>query len=108
MSDCFYRKGEKKEATSNIFVSSKSNWFSTPNRISLASTSGKVPINILRNAGTIQSLLLKIVVSTSTCEIVITQGIKRRCVNIPLQKVNLVSDLVNWFCCGGYQAYLAY
>ena len=34
-------------------------------------------------------------VSTSTGESVIAQGIQGGCVNIPLHKVNLVSDLVN-------------
>ena len=34
-------------------------------------------------------------VNTSTGESVIAQGIDRRCVNIPLHKVNLVSDLVS-------------
>ena len=53
---------------------------------------------ILRGTGVTQSLLLEGVlplsVSTYTGESVIAQGIERGCVNVPLHKVNLVSDLV--------------
>ena len=66
--------------------------------ISLASSSSQVPIKILRDGGATQSLLLEGVlslgVSTSTGESVIAQGIEGGCVNVPLHKVDLVSDLV--------------
>ena len=52
----------------------------------------------MRNTGATQSLLLEGVlplgVSTSTGESVIAQGIEAGCVNVPIHKVNLVSDLV--------------
>ena len=124
MSDCWLlKKRREKEATPNAFVSSKSNWRSNPNRaessigldkseiireefkpfvsegfVSLESSSSQVPINILRDTGATQSLLLEGVlplsVSTSTGESVIAQGIEGGCVNVPLHKVKLVSDLV--------------
>ena len=124
MSDCWLlKKRREKEATPNAFVSSKSNWRSNPNRaessigldkseiireefkpfvsegfVSLESSSSQVPIKILRDTGATQSLLLEGVlllnVSTSTGESVIAQGIEGGCVNIPLHKVKLVSDLV--------------
>ena len=124
MSDCWLlKKRREKEATSNAFVSSKSNWRSNLNRaessigldkseiireefkpfvsegfVSLESSSSQVPINILRDTGATQSLLLEGVlplsVSTSTGESVIAQGIEGGCVNVPLHKVKLVSDLV--------------
>ena len=124
MSDCWLlKKRREKEATPNAFVSSKSNWRSNPNRaessigldkseiireefkpfvsegfVSLKSSSSQVPIKILRDTGATQSLLLEGVlplsVSTSTGESVIAQGIEGGCVNIPLHKVKLVSDLV--------------
>ena len=104
-------------------MSNKSNWHSNPNRaessigldkseimreefkpfvsegfISLESSSSQVPIKILRDTGATQSLLLEGVlslsISTSTGESVIAQGIEEGCVNVPLHKVNLVSDLV--------------
>ena len=106
----------------NAFVSSKSNWHSHPNRaecsigldkseiireefkpfvsegfVSLESSSSQVPIKILRDTGATQSLLLGVLplsVGTSTGEGVIAQGIEGGCVNVPLHKVNLVSDLV--------------
>ena len=56
-----------------------------------------VPVQ-LRDTGAIQSLLLEGVlplsVTTCTGKSVIVQGIEGGCVNIPLHKVNLVSDLV--------------
>ena len=117
------KKRREKEATPNAFVSSKSNWRSNPNRaessigldkseiireefkpfvsegfVSLESSSSQVPIKILRDTGATQSLLLEGVlplsVSTSTGESVIAQGIEGGCVNVPLHKVKLVSDLV--------------
>ena len=123
MSDCWLlKKRREKEATPNAFVSSKSNWCSDPNRressigldkseiireefkpfvsegfVSLESSSSQVPIQILRDTGATQSLLLGVLplgVSTSTGESVIAQGIEGGCVNVPLHKVNLVSDLV--------------
>ena len=124
MSDCWLlKKRREKEATPNAFVSSKSNWRSNPNRaessigldkseiireefkpfvsegfVSLESSSSQVPIKILRDTGATQSLLLEGVlplsISTSTGESVIAQGIEGGCVNVPLHKVNLVSDLV--------------
>ena len=124
MSDCWLlKKRREKEATPNAFVSSKSNWCSNPNRaessigldkseiireefkpfvsegfVSLESSSSQVPIKILRDTGATQSLLLEGVlplsVSTSTGESVIAQGIEGGCVNVPLHKVKLVSDLV--------------
>ena len=124
MSDCWLlKKRREKEATPNAFVSSKSNWRSNPNRtessigldkseiireefkpfvsagfVSLESSSSQVPIKILRDTGATQSLLLEGVlplsVSTSTGESVIAQGIEGGCVNVPLHKVKLVSDLV--------------
>ena len=124
MSDCWLlKKRREKEATPNAFVSSKSNWRSNPNRaessigldkseiireefkpfvsegfVSLESSSSQVPIKILRDTGATQSLLLEGVlplsVSTSTGESVIAQGIEGGCVNVPLHKVNLVSNLV--------------
>ena len=124
ISDCWLlKKRREKEATPNAFVSSNSNWHSNPNRaesstgldkseiireefkpfvsegfISLESSSSQVPIKILRDIGATQSLLLEGVlplsVSTSTGESVIAQGIDGDCVNVPLHKVNLVSDLV--------------
>ena len=124
MSDCWLlKKRREKEAMPNAFVSSKSNWHSNPNRaessigldkseiireefkpfvsegfVSLESSSSQVPIKILRDTGATQSLLLEGVlplsVSTSTGESVIAQGIEGGCVNVPLHKVNLVSDLV--------------
>ena len=104
-------------------MSSKSNWHLVPNRaassisldkseiireefkpfvsegfVSLESSSSQVPIKILRDTGATQPLLLEGVlplgVSTSTGDSVIAQGIERGCVNVPLQKLNLVSDLV--------------
>ena len=98
MSDCWLlKKRREKEATPNAFVSSKSNWRSNPNRaapsigldkseiireefkpfvsegfVSLESSSCQVPIQILRDTGATQSLLLEGVlplsVSTSTGE----------------------------------------
>ena len=66
--------------------------------VSLESSSSQVPIKILRDTGATQSLLLEGVlplsVSTSTGESVIAQGIEGGCVNVPLHKVKLVSDLV--------------
>ena len=124
MSDCWLlKKRREKEATPNAFVSSKSNWRSNPNRaessigldkseiireefkpfvsegfVSLESSSSQVPIKILRDTGATQSLLLEGVlplsVSTSTGESVIAQGIEGGCVDVPLHKVRLVSDLV--------------
>ena len=124
MSDCWLlKKRREKEATPNAFVSSKSDWRSNPNRaessigldkseiireefkpfvsegfVSLESSSSQVPIKILRDTGATQSLLLEGVlplsVSTSTGESVIAQGIEGGCVNVPLHKVKLVSDLV--------------
>ena len=124
MSDCWLlKKRREKEAMPNGFVSSKSNWRSNPNRaepsigldkseiireefkpfvsegfVSLESSSSQVPIKILRDTGATQSLLLEGVLplsgSTSTGESVIAQGIEGGCVNVPLHKVNLVSDLV--------------
>ena len=123
MSDCWLLKKRREEATPNAFVSSKSNWHSNPNRaessigfdkseiireefkpfvsegfVSLESSSSLVSIKILRDTGATQSLLpegvLPLGVSTSTGESVITQGIEGGCVNVPLHKVNLVSDLV--------------
>ena len=124
MSDSWLlEKRREKEATTNAFVSSKSNWHSNSNRaessigldkseiireevkpfvsegfVSLESSSSSVPIKILRDTGATQSLLLEGVlplsVSTSTGESVIAQGIEGGCVNVPLYKVNLVSDLV--------------
>ena len=124
MSDCWLlKKRREKEATPNAFVSSKSNWRSNPNRaessigldkseiireefkpfvsegfVSLESSSSQVPIKILRDTGATQSLLLEGVlplsVSTSTGESVIAQGIEGGCVNVPLHKVKLISDLV--------------
>ena len=124
MSDCWlFKKKREKEATPNPFVSSKSNWHSYPNRtessiglekseiireefkpfvsegfVSLESSSSQVPIKILRDNGATQSLLLEGVlplsVSTSTSESVIAQDIEGGCVNVPLHKVNLVSELV--------------
>ena len=124
MSDCWLlKKRREKEATPHAFVSSKSNWRSNSNRaeystgldkseiireefkpfvsegfVSLESSSSQVPIKILRDTGATQSLLLEGVlllsVSTSTGESVIGQGIEGGCVNVPLHKVNLVSDLV--------------
>ena len=124
MSDCWLlKKRREKEATPNAFVSSKSNWHSNANRaessigldkseiireefkpfvsegfVSLESSSSQVPIKILRDTGATQSLLLEGVlplsVSTSTGESVIAQGIEGGCVNVPLHKVKLVSDLV--------------
>ena len=124
MSDCWLlKKIREKEATPNAFVSSKSNWHTNPNRaesitgldkseiireefkpfvseglVSLESSSSQVPIKILRDTGATQSLLLEGVlslsVSTSTGDSVIAQGIEGGCVNVPLHKVNLVSDLV--------------
>ena len=117
------KKRREKEAMPNAFVSSKSNWRSNPNRaessigldkseiireefkpfvsegfVSLESSSSQVPIKILRDTGATQSLLLEGVlplsVSTSTGESVIAQGIEGGCVNVPLHKVKLVSDLV--------------
>ena len=52
--------------------------------VSLESSSSQVPIKILRDTGATQS----------TGESVIAQGIEGGCVNVPLHKVNLVSDLV--------------
>ena len=53
----------------------------------------------MRDIGATQSLLLEGIlplgVSTSTGESAIAQGIEGGCVNIPLHKVNLVSDLVS-------------
>ena len=124
MSDCWLlKKRREKEARPNAFVSSDSNWRSNPNSaessigldkseinreefkafvsegiVSLDSRSSPVPIKILRDTGATQSLLLQGVlplsVSTSTGEGVIAQGIEGGCVNVPLHKVNLVSDLV--------------
>ena len=66
--------------------------------VSLESSSNQVSIKILRDTGATQSLLLEGVllldVSTSTGESVIAQDIEGGCVNVPLHKVNLVSDLV--------------
>ena len=54
--------------------------------VSLESSSGQVPIKILRDTGSTQSLLLEGVlplgVSTSTGESVIAQGIEGGCVDI--------------------------
>ena len=62
--------------------------------LSLKSSSSQVPIKLLRDTGATQSLLLEGVltfgVSTSMGESVIAQGIEGGCVNVPLQKVNLV------------------
>ena len=64
----------------------------------MESSCSQVPIKILRDTGATQSLLLEGVlplsVSTSTGESVIAQGIEGECLNVPLHKVNLVSDLV--------------
>ena len=61
--------------------------------VSLDSSSGQVPIKLLRYTEAAQSLLLKDVlplsVSTSIDESVIAQGIEGGYVNIPLHKVNL-------------------
>ena len=66
--------------------------------VSLENSSSQVPIKILRDTGAPQSLLLEgvlpLCVITSTDESVIAQGIEGFCVNVPLHKVNLVSDLV--------------
>ena len=55
-------------------------------------------IKILRDTGATQSLLLESVlpldVNTCAGESVTAQGIKGGCVNVPLNKVNLVSNLV--------------
>ena len=125
MSDCWLlKKRRENEATPNTFVPSKSNWRSNPNRaessvgldkseiireefkpfvsegfVSLERSSSQIPIKILRDTGATQSLLLEGVlplsVSTSTGERVIAQGIEGGCVNVPLHKVNLVSDLLS-------------
>ena len=123
MSDCWLLKKKKQnDATPNAFVSSKSNWRSIPDSsessicpnkseireefkpfvsdgfVSLDENSNQVPIKILRDTGATQSLLLEGVLplgeSTSTGESVLAQGIEGGCVNIPLHKINLVSDLV--------------
>ena len=66
--------------------------------ISLEISSSQVAINILRDTWADQSLLLEGVlplgVNTYTGESVIVQSIEGGCVNVPLHKVNLVSDLV--------------
>ena len=122
MSDCLLlKKRREKAVTLYAFVSSKSNSCSNPNRaessigfnksenireesfmsegfVSLESSSSQVPIKILRNTGATQSLLIESVlplsVGTYTGESVIAQGTEGGCVNVPLHKVNLVSDLV--------------
>ena len=124
MSDCWlFKKRREKETTPNTFVSSKYSWRSNPNReessigldkskiiteefkpfvsegfVSLESSSSQVPIKILRDTGATQSFLLegvlRLSVSTSTGETVIAQGVEGGCVNVPLYKVNLASDLV--------------
>ena len=62
--------------------------------LSLESSSSQVPIEILRDTGATQSLLLEGVlplsVGTSTGDSVIAQGIEGGCVNVPLHKVNLL------------------
>ena len=66
--------------------------------VSLDSSSSQVPIKILGDTGVTYSLLLasvlSLTLSTSTGECVIIQGIDRRCMNLDLHKVKLVSDLV--------------
>ena len=124
MSDCWLlKKRRDKEATPNAFLSNKSNWCSNLNRaessirldksetireefksfvsegfISFESISSQLPIKILRDTGATQSLLLEgvlpLIVSTSTGESVIAQGIEGGCVSVHLHKVHLVSDLV--------------
>ncbi len=62
-------------------------------------TSNRVPIKILRDTGTTQSLILEKVLpfcsSSATGECVIVQGIEDCFVNIPLHRVRFVSDLVS-------------
>ena len=87
----------------NAFVSTKSNWHSKPFVcecfVFLVSSYSQVPIKILRDTGTTQSLLLEgvltLFVSTSSVESVIAQGIEGGCVNVPLHKVNLETYLVS-------------
>ena len=120
MSDCWlFKKRREKVGMPNTFVFSKSNWHSNSNRtessigldkseiireefkpfvsecfVSLESSSSQVSIKILRDTGATQSLLLEGVlpvgVSTPKCSRYIEGG----CVNVPLKKVNLVSDLL--------------
>ena len=61
--------------------------------VSKNSSSSQVHINILKDTLLLEGVL-PLSVSTSTPESVIAQDIEEGYVNVPLHKVNLVSDLV--------------
>ena len=63
------------------------------------SLSAPAPVKILRDTGATQTLLLKDTLpfdmSSATSESVIVQGIEGGFINVPLHRVNLVSDIVS-------------
>ena len=91
--------------TSLILLGRSSNLFVPEGFVFLDISSNQAPIRILRDTGATQSLLLEVVlpviVSTSTGESGIAQGIEGGCMNIPSHKVFLVSDLGTGSVVGG-------